>query len=407
MGCAGVPQQPVVQRIVRSQVAGHRVHPLQQDFPVGRMLPNLNAGANGLSHPLQVKGFLVVVVVQIGVIQRVAGLQAQLALAQGQLQAGADADVVLIVVDDYLRRPVFGSHQQGRDLHIVAEIRIRHGVAQPHLYGRRLDVGAFSGGAEQHARGGMVAQVLPHARQVVRHRNPHFPQMLRRPHAGEQQQLRRSHGAAADDNLAPLNDEPLAAAGHLHAHRALAVKHHPARWHIRPQGKVEAVPRQVQIRQRRADANPVQGVAGAGRHAGGLGVVLVRVVVETQGQTGGLESGGMGQPLVGTVAPHRDRAFGAVPVVLEIVVIFHTAEKGQHAGIAPFPVAPLRPAVIVLRDAPVQHLPIDGRRPARSLAARDDQVGLLRRHARGRPSCGGRRRRKIHCCPASGRRADG
>ena len=62
------------------------------------------------------------------------------------------------------------------------------------------------------------------------------------------------------------------------------------------------------------------------------------------------------------------------------MVVFHSPEKRQHAGVAPLVVAPFRPAVVVLRYSPVQNLPVDGRGAARGLAPRDHQVGLLRRH---------------------------
>ena len=88
----------------------------------------------------------------------------------------------------------------------------------------------------------------------------------------------------------------------------------------------------------------------------------------------------MGQPFVGAVAAHGDGAVGAVPVVVEVVVVFHPAEEGEDAGVAPFVVAPFGPAVVVFRDAAVEYLAVDGGGAAGGLAAGDDQVGLLRRY---------------------------
>ena len=264
VGSAGVAHQPIVQGRVGGQVGVHRVDPRQQDFPVGRMLADGDAGADGLAHPFQVEGFLVVIVIQVGVVQRVAGFEPQFALAQGQLQAGADADVVFVVVDDDLRRAVFRGHQQGRNLHIVAEVGIGDGVAQADLDGGRLDVGAVAGGAEQHAGGGMVAEVLSDAGQVVNHRDTHFAKVVGGADAGEQQQLGGGDGAAADDNPGAVGDESLPAACHFYAHGAFAVEQDAARLDIGAQGEVEAVAGEVQVGQGGADANSVQGVAGAG-----------------------------------------------------------------------------------------------------------------------------------------------
>ena len=55
----------------------------------------------------------------------------------------------------------------------------------------------------------------------------------------------------------------------------------------------------------------------------------------------------------------------------------HAAEEGQDIGVAPLIVAPFGPAVVVLGDAAVEYLAVDGGGAAGGLAAWDDQVGLL------------------------------
>ena len=41
-------------------------------------------------------------------------------MSQRKLQAGADANVVFVIVNYYLRRSMFRGHQQRRYLHVVA-----------------------------------------------------------------------------------------------------------------------------------------------------------------------------------------------------------------------------------------------------------------------------------------------
>ena len=80
VGGAGVSHQPVVQGGVGGQFGVRRGDAFQQDVAVGAMLADFRAGADGLAHSLQVKGFLVVVVVQVGVFLGVGGFEAQFAL---------------------------------------------------------------------------------------------------------------------------------------------------------------------------------------------------------------------------------------------------------------------------------------------------------------------------------------
>ena len=70
----------------------------------------------------------------------------------------------------------------------------------------------------------MVAEVASHAGQVMHHRDAHLLKVVGRPHARQHQQLRVSDGAAAEDYLIRLSDEPLAAALHIYAGNSLAVE---------------------------------------------------------------------------------------------------------------------------------------------------------------------------------------
>ena len=104
-------------------------------------------------------------------------------MSQRKLQAGADANVVFVIVNYYLRRSMFRGHQQRRYLHVVPEVGSFNGVPQTHLDGRRLHVGTVSGGPKQYAGRWMVSQILPHSRQLMRNRNAYFSQMVCRTHS--------------------------------------------------------------------------------------------------------------------------------------------------------------------------------------------------------------------------------
>src|SRR2546425_10094458 len=106
-------------------------------------------------------------------------------------------------------------------------------------------------------------------------------------------------------------------------------------------------------------------------------MVLVWIIAKVGVDTGLVKGHGMRQPLVPRIAAHWDWTVLAVECPAKIVVVFHRAEIRQHVLIGPFSVAPRGPVVIILRNATVQHLPIDGTRTASRLAPRDGQPGLL------------------------------
>src|SRR5712691_13207926 len=108
-------------------------------------------------------------------------------------------------------------------------------------------------------------------------------------------------------------------------------------------------------------------------------MVLVRIIAKVGVNTGPVEAHSLRQPLVPRIAAYRDWTSLAVECSTKIVVVFHRAEIRQHVRIGPLGVAPGGPGIIILRNAPVQHLPIDGTRTAGRLATRDGQPVLLRR----------------------------
>src|SRR5215510_13447423 len=107
-------------------------------------------------------------------------------------------------------------------------------------------------------------------------------------------------------------------------------------------------------------------------------MVLVRIIAKVGVNTGLVKGQGLWHPLVSLIAAYWDWAVLAVEFPTTIVVVFHLAEIRQHLLIGPFGVAPRGPVVIILRNATVQHLPIDGARTTGGLAPRDGQPVLLR-----------------------------
>ena len=97
-----------------------------------------------------------------------------------------------------------------------------------------------------------------------------------------------------------------------------------------------------------------------------------------------LERQGVGQPLAALVSAHWDRTLRPVEVVATKVEIgLQFVEVGQTLHEAPLVVAPLGPAIVVLRDAPEQDLPIDRAGAACGPSTGDLKLRLLRRHLAG------------------------
>src|SRR2546426_742036 len=106
-------------------------------------------------------------------------------------------------------------------------------------------------------------------------------------------------------------------------------------------------------------------------------MILVRIIAKVGVNTGPVKGHGMRQPLVPLVAAYRDWPSLAMEFPAKIVVVFHLAEIRQHLLIGPLSIAPCGPVIIILRDAAVQYLPIDGARTTGRLATRDRQPVLL------------------------------
>ena len=92
-------------------------------------------------------------------------------------------------------------------------------------------------------------------------------------------------------------------------------------------------------------------------------MVLVRIIAKVGVNTGPVKGHGLWHPLVPLIAAYWNWAGLAVEFPTTIVVVFHLAEIRQYLLIGPFGVAPRGPVVIILRNATVQHLPIEALEP--------------------------------------------
>ena len=211
---------------------------------------------------------------------------------------------------------------------------------------------------------GVVHQFLPDARQVAADLDAHVGQMAGRADAGAEQVRRRMHRAAAQHHLAGHEGLRLAAPLGLDAHGAQAVEKDLAHLGLGADFQILAQPgRRVEIADGRRDPAVVE-VRHRDREMPVLeDAVLVREIgVAEIGHR--LRHGlGVGRPFLLVDAPDRDAPVAAVQLAVEVHVALELAEKRQAGFPAPALRALAPPVVIVVRRAPVGHLPVD-RRPA-------------------------------------------
>ena len=299
-------------------------------------------------------------------------------LLQRYAEPGGRDVGVYVKVDRHMLR----ANMQRAHLHIVAKARTRRGVAHPDLQRGRVRRYRMRALVQQKHRR-VIAQVLPHAGQMPHKRYAHLSKMLFRPHARQHQQLRRIDSAPAQYNLARLHSKPLAAALHLHAHGAPALKQNPPRQRVRPDSQVKPVARHPQISQRRAHPNAVYAVQRVVAHAGGFGVIHILGERKARRLRRVQKRARYRQQLIRAVAPRGNWPIRPVKVVaLKVKIVFHLAKVRQHIQKRPIAVAPRRPVVVVLRDPPKKHLPVNRAGAARHLAARQPKRRPVRRRLR-------------------------
>ena len=215
----------------------------------------------------------------------------------------------------------------------------------------------------------MVAEVLAYAGGVLDDRDAVGTQVFRRAHAGEHQDVGRADGAAAQDDFVGLGDENLAAGFQLHADGPVAVEQYPMDVAVGLDGQVQAVAGFGQVAQVGAHPDAVGVVERRGADAVGIGVIVVPGFGKAGGDAGGVERVLRRQPGLAGETVHHDGAIAAVKVVVAVVGVgFNAAKDGQQLGVAPLVVALRRPAVVILRHAAQEHLPVDGAGAAGNLA---------------------------------------
>ena len=119
-------------------------------------------------------------------------------------------------------------------------------------------------------------------------------------------------------------------------------------------------------------------VKGRRADAGAVGVVEVGIGRMTGGETGLVEGILAHGPFLEPVAPHRDRAIGAMKVVVEVGVRLHLAEVGEALLEAPLGEAGGSPGVVIVGSAPDQRGAVDGAGASGNLAAETCISGCCR-----------------------------
>ena len=365
-----IPQQPGVEGVIGNEVGVGGGYAVGDDAGKGRGFGQAEAQADGLPHPFPVARVVEIVVAQLRLHIGVVGGQAQFAGGGGVLQGRGHTETGGLV-----GRAALGiGKPAGQDLHIVAGGGTLGSVAQGNLAPGGIRVGkVFRFYRELQGDQGMVAQVLPHAGQVVDDRNGQAFKVFRRADAREQQQLGGSDGAAAEDDAVAVDNEAVAAAVHFHAHGFSAVKDDAADGNAGPEGQVQAVAGLLQVGDGGAHSDAVDIVHRAGADAGGVRVIHIRGFGQAGGETS-LEKGFLsGQPFLAFVAAHRYGAGGTVKVAAEVQIGLDAVQVGHNGAEAPFGVAPRDPIVKVLRHRPQPDLAVDG-----AAAADDPAAGQVK-----------------------------
>ena len=190
--------------------------------------------------------------------------------------------------------------------------------------------------------------------------------------ARQHQQLRAANRARAQDDLAPFDDEALAAAFDFYPDRPRAVEQDAPRHAVGAYRQIQPVPRLAQIAQTGTPANPVRIVARQRPHA-----VRVRRVEIRRLRKAGVHAGGVKPMLTRTPAlalepVADDRPVRPVKIVVEIRIRLHLSEEGQNVLEPPLVVAELRPVIEIVRQPAQEDLAIDRARAAGDFSAWDE-----------------------------------
>ena len=156
------------------------------------------------------------------------------------------------------------------------------------------------------------------------------------------------------------------------------------------------MPGQIQVGHRHADADPFHTVPWPGPHSLGLGVVLVGVFREARIHARLIERLGVGFPLVSRVPLDGDGPIAPVEVATEIPISLHFPEVGQDVGESPFVVSHSRPTVIIVGNAPIEYLAVNGAGAAHGFASGNLKGWLIGSYPGGKSPVMGAIGGKIH-----------
>src|SRR5882724_210370 len=107
MGSAKVAHQPVIQGVIRAQVGSGWQDTLDDDVFERWGLGHADRQSDGFAHTLAVKGIGVIDIVQKRLYVGIGGGQPQLTSTKSELETATDAEVVGVILDHHLNRPMF------------------------------------------------------------------------------------------------------------------------------------------------------------------------------------------------------------------------------------------------------------------------------------------------------------
>ena len=128
----------------------------------------------------------------------------------------------------------------------------------------------------------MISQVLANAGHVFEQRNAHLFEMVGRADAGQHQDMRRADRPGAENDFRALNRKPVAAACDLHPDGTVPVEQEAMHQTVRPDAQVQAMPRRVQVAERRAEPDAVGVVERYWANPYGIRVIEILRVWEAQ-----------------------------------------------------------------------------------------------------------------------------
>src|ERR1700680_599059 len=222
----------------------------------------------------------------------------------------------------------------------------------------------------------MVAQILANALELVANLDADAFEQFRLADAGQFQKLRRIDRTGADDDF-PVGASfvPLSVYIVAHPDAALAFDQQAFGQRIGLDGQVWPPSRPIQIAD--GGAHPT---TTADRRLGHADTVLHRAVVVLGVGDADL-AGRLDQRVVdrSALVAFGDLQRPAAAAVLAggvTLVTFHVPENRQDLPVTPAAIAELRPGIVVVRLATDKDHPVDRRRPAQKLTARNGNAPL-------------------------------